>query len=90
MACASTKGAAPATPGVASTRSSTGRQSRMRPSGAVTTPWALRLSRRLRSSCSKPFITESTTTRAATPTATPSSETSEMNETKRLARRARR
>jgi hypothetical protein len=35
-------------------------------------------------------MTDNTTIRAATPTATPSSDTREMNETNRLARRVRR
>jgi len=55
----------------------------------VTTACDVRFNSRLRNSCSNPFITESTTISAATPTATPSKETIEMNDTKRLARRAR-
>ena len=39
---------------------------------------------RLRSSRSKPFITERTTISTATPIATPSIEISEMNDRKRL------
>ena len=44
---------------------------------------------RLRSSCSKPFITEITVISAITPTAMPRIDTSEMNEMKWLRRLAR-
>ena len=44
---------------------------------------------RSRSSFSKPFMTDSTTISAITPTATPSIEISEMKEMKALPRRAR-
>jgi hypothetical protein len=60
------------------------------PSLPVTKPCADMLSSRLRSSPSKPFITERMTISAATPSAIPISEMSVMKETKRVRRFARR
>ena len=49
---------------------------------------AVRLNNRLRSSDSRPFITDSTVIRAATPSATPNSEIQVMKDTKKLCSRA--
>jgi hypothetical protein len=65
------------------------RQSAMgAPPAALKVACADRLSSRVRSSDSNPFITDSTVISAATPTATPSSDTQVMNETKKLCSRA--
>ena len=54
----------------------------------VSVACADRLSKRLRSSVSKPFMTDSTVINASTPSATPSSDTQVMKETKKLCSRA--
>ena len=61
---------------------------RCAPPCALKVACAERLRRRLRSSVSKPFMTEITVINARTPRATPSSDTQVMKETKKLCSRA--
>ncbi len=58
------------------------------PPVADTVACADRLNRRPRNSLSKPFMTEMTVISAITPSATPSSDTQVMKETKKLCSRA--
>ena len=86
-ACAPMKGAAPTTSGLARTsarvRAGSGSAS---PSGENTSTCEITLSMRSVTSLRKPFITDSTTISAATPSAMPSIDAAEMNEMKPLRR----
>ena len=88
MASESKYGAAPVRPGEPCNWPSRARQSGMGAPPKVRVACADKLSSRPRSSDSKPFITESTVIRAATPTATPSSDTQLIKDTKKLCSRA--
>ncbi len=80
----STNGVAPTTRGLVIACSRSARQSARPSPKAVIEACEVRLRMRARSSCSNPFITDSTTIRTATPIATPTMEISEMNDRKRL------
>jgi len=91
MASVSKYGAAPVRPGEPCNWPIRARQSGiacpLSPAG-VSVAWADKLNKRSRSSVSKPFITDSTVISAATPTATPSSDTQLIKDTKKLCSRA--
>ncbi len=78
----SKNGAAPAVPGTERAVWATLRQSRSTSGGPSSVACAVSATSRLRSSPSKPFITEMMVISAATPTQTPSMDTQDMNETK--------
>ena len=80
----STNGAAAATRGFSSACCRIAGQSASPSPKAVIVACEVRLRMRERSSCSKPFMTDSTTISTATPIATPTIEISEMNDRKRL------
>jgi hypothetical protein len=88
IASVSRKGAAPVSPGAPWSAAMRARQSGIGAPCAPSVAWADTLSSRVRSSVSNPFITDSTVISAATPTATPSSDTQVMKETKKLCSRA--
>jgi hypothetical protein len=89
MACTSTNGATPRTPGTLARRDASLRHSAMRAGGPEIVAWAVSETSRLRSSPSKPFMTEMIVISAATPRHTPAIEIQEMNETKKPWRRVR-
>ena len=89
-ACALTYGAAPITSGFLRAACAVAFQSASAPSGANTSTCETTDSMRSRTCDTNPFITDSTTISAITPSAMPSIEMPEMNEMKRLRRRARR
>ncbi len=89
-ACSSMNGAAASTDGLSRTRAAVSCQSPRRRLSALMLACEARLRMRTRTSRSKPFITESTTMRTATPIAMPAIEIVEMKEMKRLPRLARR
>ena len=90
IACTSTNGATPATPGTGRARSATACQSLPAvPAGRTSVACAVSETSRLRSSPSNPFMTEMIVISAATPRQTPAIEIHEMNETKKPWRRVR-
>lgn len=89
IACTSTKGATPSTPGTVRILSVTACQFASRSGGPDTVACAVSETRRLRSSPSKPFMTEMMVISAATPRHTPAIEIQEMNETKKPCLRVR-
>ena len=82
MACDSTYGAAPRTPGSLLTWSTFGAQSGIRPSSPEMVACAVRLRIRVRNSSSNPFITDRTTINTATPSASPAMAMPAISETK--------
>ncbi|GAA5032233.1 hypothetical protein GCM10025794_13740 [Massilia kyonggiensis] len=82
--CVSTNGAAPRTAGLRKASCSAWRQFGMEPLASNTSMWASTDSMRSVTSFWNPFITDSTTIRAATPSAMPDTEISEMKEMKLL------
>jgi len=81
IACSSTYGAAAVTPGSRSAAACAARQSGSVPSSPISVACAVTDSMRVRSSRSKPFITESTTISTAMPSVRPRTELSETNDT---------
>ncbi len=88
MPCAFTKGAPDSTSLFCFACASTPRQSARRSAGPLISRCAATPRMRVRSSSWKPFITESTTMSAITPSAIPAMETMEMKEMKWLRRLA--
>jgi hypothetical protein len=86
----STYGAAASTCGIVSTRARTARQSGNAPSSPDSVACDAMARMRSLSSRSKPFMTASTVSSTATPTAMPSTPTAAMNDRKPLSVRARR
>jgi len=82
MPCACTKGAAPVTCGCFSACAATRSQPAISPLAPLICTCETTARMRLRNSVWKPFITESTTISAATPSAMPSMEIREMKEMK--------
>ena len=82
IACDSMKGTACRTPGCRSASVRAARQSAIDPSRPVSVACEVTDSMRERSSRSKPFITDSTTTSTATPSASPTTEIAATNDTK--------
>ncbi len=83
-------GAAAVTSGCSAIAAAVSSQSGSPEPNALIVAWDVRLRMRVRSSRSKPFITDSTTISTATPIATPAMEMAEMKEMKRLLRFDRR
>ena len=81
---AKTKGATASTPGWVEVRCRTSRQSGRPAPNAVSVACDVMLRMRVRSSRSKPFMTDSTTISVATPIATPTIEIAEMKDRNRL------
>ncbi len=88
IASVSRNGAAPVSPGEPCNCCRRARQSPIGAPPAFKLACAVRLNRRVRNSDSRPFMTDRTVINAATPSATPTSETQVMKDTKKLCSRA--